>query len=108
MSSSTSRSSSSATTTRRTRSTSKGSRNVFEAARDAGAKRLVYTSSVAAYGFHDDNPELLTEDVPPRGSDGFYYSAHKAELESLLTETLAGSDTKATCFGRASSPAPTR
>jgi nucleoside-diphosphate-sugar epimerase len=75
-----------------------GSRNVFEAARDAGAKRLVYTSSVAAYGFHDDNPELLTEDVPPRGSDGFYYSAHKAELESLLTETLAGSSTDAYVF----------
>ena len=28
-----------------------GSRNVFEAAAAAGAKRLVYTSSVAAYGF---------------------------------------------------------
>jgi UDP-glucose 4-epimerase len=75
-----------------------GSRNVFEAARDAGAKRLVYTSSVAAYGFHDDNPELLTEDVAPRGSDDFYYSAHKAELESLLTETLAGSQTEAYVF----------
>jgi UDP-glucose 4-epimerase len=72
-----------------------GSRNVFEATRDADAKRLVYTSSVAAYGFHDDNPELLTEDVAPRGSEGFYYSAHKAELESLLTETLAGSQTEA-------------
>jgi nucleoside-diphosphate-sugar epimerase len=76
----------------------KGSRNVFEAARDAGAKRLVYTSSVAAYGFHDDNPELLTEDVEPRGSEGFYYSAHKAELESLLAETLAGSETDAYVF----------
>ena len=75
-----------------------GSRNVFEAARDAGAKRLVYTSSVAAYGFHDDNPELLTEDVAPRGSDGFYYSAHKAELESLLKATLAGSQTDAYVF----------
>src|SRR3954470_20425405 len=29
-----------------------GSRNVFEAAAEAGAKRLVYASSVAAYGFH--------------------------------------------------------
>ena len=29
-----------------------GSRNVFAAAVDAGVKRLVYTSSVAAYGFH--------------------------------------------------------
>jgi nucleoside-diphosphate-sugar epimerase len=75
-----------------------GSRNVFEAARDAGAKRFVYTSSVAAYGFHEDNPELLSEDVAPRGSEGFYYSAHKAELESLLTETLAGSDTEAYVF----------
>src|SRR3712207_1964493 len=32
-----------------------GSRNVFEAAVAAGAKRLVYTSSVAAYGFHDED-----------------------------------------------------
>src|SRR5215216_4471150 len=29
----------------------RGSRNVFEAAVDAGTRRLVYTSSVAAYGF---------------------------------------------------------
>ena len=39
-----------------------GSRNVFEAASDV--KRLVYTSSVAAYGFHPDNPQPLTEDGP--------------------------------------------
>ena len=31
------------------------------------SKRLVYTSSVAAYGFHDENPLPLTEDVPARG-----------------------------------------
>ena len=36
-----------------------GSRNVFRAAIAAGAKRLVYASSVAAYGYHGDNPELL-------------------------------------------------
>lgn len=69
-----------------------GSRNVFEAAVAAGAKRLVYTSSVAAYGFHPDNPQPLTEDVPPRGSEGFYYSAQKAELEEALTRTLRGTD----------------
>src|SRR3954447_17324581 len=60
-----------------------GSRNVFEAARDAKAKRLVYTSSVAAYGFHDDNRDVLTEDVLPRGSEKFPYSAQKAELETV-------------------------
>lgn len=75
-----------------------GSRNVFEATAASDAKRLVYTSSVAAYGFHDDNPQLLTEDVPPRGSQNFYYSAHKAELESLLSESLAGSQTDAYVF----------
>ena len=46
-----------------------GSRNVFEAAIEAGAERICYASSVAAYGFHDDNPDWLTEDVPPRGTD---------------------------------------
>ncbi len=70
-----------------------GSRNVFAAARKV--KRLVYTSSVAAYGFHADNPQPLTEEVPPRGTEGFYYSAQKAELEEVLEEELAGSDTEA-------------
>jgi UDP-glucose 4-epimerase len=70
-----------------------GSRNVFEAAR--GMKRLVYTSSVAAYGFHSENPQPLTEDVPARGSDAHYYSAQKAELEATLREALEGADTEA-------------
>ena len=75
-----------------------GSRNVFEATVAAGAERLVYASSVAAYGFHRDNPQPLTEDVPARGTDSHYYSAQKAEVEALLTDTLAGSDTKAYAF----------
>jgi nucleoside-diphosphate-sugar epimerase len=54
-----------------------GSRNAFEAAIDAGVKRLVYASSVAAYGFHPENPQPLTEDVPARGSESFYYSARR-------------------------------
>lgn len=66
-----------------------GSRNVFEATFDAGVKRLVYTSSVAAYGWHDDNPELITEDVPPRGTDAHYYSAQKAAVEKMLENLSA-------------------
>jgi UDP-glucose 4-epimerase len=78
-----------------------GSRNVFEAA--AGSqrcKRLVYASSVAAYGFHDDpdRPEVFTEDVAPRGTDEFYYSAQKAELEGLLEDVLRDSGTDAYVF----------
>jgi UDP-glucose 4-epimerase len=75
-----------------------GSRIVFEAAVSAGAKRLVYTSSVAAYGFHADNPQPLTEDVEPRGSEGFYYSAQKAELEGALWDAVEGSTTDAYVF----------
>jgi nucleoside-diphosphate-sugar epimerase len=75
-----------------------GSRNVFEESVLAGVKRLVYASSVAAYGFHSDNPQPLTEDVPARGSDSHYYSAQKAEVEALLSETIADGDTAAYVF----------
>jgi nucleoside-diphosphate-sugar epimerase len=75
-----------------------GSRNVFGAATAARAKRLVYASSVAAYGFHDDSPPLLSEDIPPRGTDRHYYSAQKAELESALSDTVAGTGTDAYVF----------
>ena len=75
-----------------------GSRNVFDAAASAGAKRLVYASSVAAYGFHRDNPQPLTEDVPARGTAAHYYSAQKAEVEELLADMLKGSRTAAYVF----------
>ena len=75
-----------------------GSRNVFAAAAASGAARLVYTSSVAAYGFHTDNPLPLNEDVPPHGSESLYYSAQKAELEGALSETLDGTSTAAYVF----------
>jgi UDP-glucose 4-epimerase len=70
-----------------------GSHNVFAAAAGAGrVKRLIYTSSVAAYGFHSENPQPLTEDVPARGSDAHYYSAEKAELEATLWTAVSGSN----------------
>ena len=75
-----------------------GTRNVFEAAIKSGVSRFVYASSVAAYGFHLDNPQPLTEEVPARGSDSFYYSAQKAELEDLLDELLPGSGVDAYVF----------
>ncbi len=65
-----------------------GSRRVFEQAAKAGADRICYASSVAAYGFHDDNPDWLTEEVPPRGSPEHPYSHQKAEVERVLGEVL--------------------
>jgi len=75
-----------------------GSRVVFQAVAKAGVKRLVYASSVAAYGFHRDNPQPLTEEVPARGTKRHYYSAQKAQVERVLRRTLAGSATEAYVF----------
>ena len=65
-----------------------GSKRVFEAAGKAGAMRICYASSVAAYGFHDDNPDWLTEEIPPRGSPEHPYSEQKAQVERVLGEVL--------------------
>jgi UDP-glucose 4-epimerase len=75
-----------------------GSRNVFEATAAAGVERLIYASSVAAYGFHAENPQPLTEDVPARGTAAHYYSAQKAEVEELLADALHSSKTNAYVF----------
>lgn len=69
-----------------------GSRNVFEAAAAAHVPRLVYTSSVAAYGYHDDVEGLLREDMPTRGTERHAYSRQKSEVEKVLREALAGAD----------------
>jgi nucleoside-diphosphate-sugar epimerase len=65
-----------------------GSRIVFEQAAKAGAERICYASSVAAYGFHSDNPDWLTEEIPPRGTPEHFYSSQKAEVEQVLAQTL--------------------
>ncbi|MBF6227423.1 NAD-dependent epimerase/dehydratase family protein [Nocardia abscessus] len=69
-----------------------GTRNVFEAtAASERARRLVYTSSVAAYGYHPENPSPITENVPPGGSPEHYYSEQKAACEAALAEISTGS-----------------
>jgi nucleoside-diphosphate-sugar epimerase len=63
-----------------------GTVNAFEAAANAGARRFVYASSVAAYGFHADNPEGMTEDWPVRPAARLFYAQEKAEIERHLEE----------------------
>ncbi len=63
-----------------------GTLNVVRAAARAGAKRFVYASSVAAYGFHEDNPVGITEDWPTRPAAHLFYAQEKAEVERLLGE----------------------
>src|SRR5215210_5955546 len=66
-----------------------GTLNAFRAAAAAGARRFVYASSVAAYGFHRDNPVGMDEDWPARPADHLFYAQEKAEIESLLREESA-------------------
>jgi nucleoside-diphosphate-sugar epimerase len=66
-----------------------GTVNAFRAAAEGGAQRFVYASSIAAYGFHSDNPIGITEDWATRPADRLFYAQEKAELEHLLEEEAA-------------------
>ncbi len=69
-----------------------GTLNAFRAARDEGAERFVYASSVAAYGFHRDNPVGMTEDWPARPAARLFYAQEKAELEQLLDDEASAAE----------------
>ena len=63
-----------------------GTRNVLEAAVKHGVRRLVVTSSGAAYGYHEDNPVPLREEDACRGNPEFPYADHKRQVEEMLVE----------------------
>ena len=63
-----------------------GTQHVLDACVATGVRRLVVSSSGAAYGYHPDNPPWITEDQPVRGSVEFAYSHHKALVEQLLAD----------------------
>ena len=66
-----------------------GTLNAFRAARDTGARRFVYASSAAAYGFGTDLPSRIDEDWPVRPAERLFYAREKAELEDLLSGEAA-------------------
>ena len=68
-----------------------GTLNAFRAAAAVAARRFVYPSSVAAYGFHPDNPVGMTEEWPVRPAAQLFYAQQKAELEHLLRAEAARS-----------------
>ncbi|PPE65386.1 SDR family oxidoreductase [Caldimonas caldifontis] len=63
-----------------------GSLNVIHACLGARVQHLVVSSSGAAYGYHPDNPERITEDQPLRGNEAFAYAYHKRLVEEMLAE----------------------
>ena len=61
-----------------------GTRNVLDAIDRTGTGRLVFTSSVTAYGSDPNHPERYTEDEPLRPDPAFAYGANKAAAEAMI------------------------
>ncbi len=67
-----------------------GTRHVLDACLAHDVRRVVVSSSGAAYGYHPDNGAArdgwLTEDDPLRGNAAFAYSHHKRLVEEMLAD----------------------
>lgn len=63
----------------------RGTWNACRAAAQAGVRKLIVSSSIAAYGMLSDNQQALDEESPLRGLyTDFYYSQHKHANELWL------------------------
>jgi len=63
-----------------------GSRNVLDCCLHENVRHITVTRSVAAYGYHADNPSWLVETDALRGNESFSYSKHKRLVEEMLQE----------------------
>jgi UDP-glucose 4-epimerase len=63
-----------------------GTKNVLSSAARHRVGQIMDCSSTTAYGFHSDNPPLLTEESPLRGNGDFTYAKNKRELEDWARE----------------------
>jgi dihydroflavonol-4-reductase len=64
-----------------------GTRRLLQAARETGVQRVVFTSSVAALGFHPNRPSTESDpfNLPP---DRFPYGFSKAQAEKVVAEAV--------------------
>ncbi len=63
-----------------------GTRNVLRAMRAHGTAKLVFSSSVIAYGSHPGHPPFR-EDDPLRPSETLQYGVHKRQIEGEIAES---------------------
>jgi len=61
-----------------------GTKNILSACLEAKVKRIIISSSGAAYGYHPENIKPLVETNPVRGNYEFAYSHHKRLVEEEL------------------------
>ncbi|MGO9185276.1 NAD-dependent epimerase/dehydratase family protein [Mycobacterium sp.] len=64
-----------------------GTRNVLRAMAESGCQRMVFASSVTAYGAHADHPQLWCEHEKLDPAYGLVYEWHKAQAESMIVES---------------------
>lgn len=63
-----------------------GTKNILEACVKTNVKRIVVSSSGAAYGYYENNAEWIEETDPIRGNEAFAYSYHKRLVEEMLEQ----------------------
>ena len=61
-----------------------GTKNILQACVASDVKRIIVSSSGAAYGYYADNAAWLTEEHAVRGNEKFAYSYHKRLVEEML------------------------
>ena len=61
-----------------------GTKNILKCCIEAGVRRIIISSSGAAYGYHPENSNVLKEHHPIRGNYEFSYSYHKKLVEEEL------------------------
>nr|WP_062908699.1 NAD-dependent epimerase/dehydratase family protein [Mycobacterium avium] len=67
-----------------------GTRNVLNAMAATGCQRLVFSSSVLAYGAVPGHPPVLTENDERRPPREHFYAAHKKQAEDLIIRSGVG------------------
>ena len=63
-----------------------GTRNILNRCLECGVRKIIISSSGAAYGYHADNPKWLDENDELRGNVEFAYSDHKRQVEEMLAQ----------------------
>jgi UDP-glucose 4-epimerase len=61
-----------------------GTENILKASVENKVQHFIITSSGAAYGYYEDNPDWLTENDAIRGNKIFPYAYHKKLIEEML------------------------
>lgn len=64
-----------------------GTRNVLTAMAETGCTRMVFASSVTAYGAHPDHPQRWREHEELDPAHGLVYEWHKAQAETMIVES---------------------